>query len=77
MIINKNQATPTPESISIFSRQQSIGGAYDVGWEGDIELGADQDLVAQFMDDYIVATATFVPPAAADDLYITVGYEVL
>jgi len=69
-IIQKNASLAGAiESLALFQRQQQIAAAVDVGWEGDIDLGHDQDLLIVFEDTPDVA------PTAGDLLYVTVGYE--
>ena len=68
-IINKNALLDTLETIALFIRQQSLAAGHDIGWEGDIELGADQDLRAYFEDTAGIA------PTAGDVLTVVVGYE--
>lgn len=70
-ILDKNQGNTTFETIALFEATQSIGAGVDVGWEGDIELGPDQDLRFWWEDTIGVA------PTAGDVLTATVGFEML
>ena len=65
-IVNRNLTNTAVQTISLFHRQDQIEAGIDIGWEGDIEIGADQDLIA-----------TFENTTNLDILYLTAGVELL
>lgn len=70
-IIPKNALIGTSDTIAIFQRQWQTEAGIDVGWEGDIDLGIDQDLRITFESTLNNA------PTLNDVLVATVGYEPL
>jgi len=67
-----DRTKPTTETISLMHNITQNAIETDIGWEGDIDLAADQDLRVTFLN--VTAGVLF---AAAKTLIATVGFEYL
>jgi hypothetical protein len=68
-IVLKNTPNNSPETGIIVPRIDTVAPSYAVTWEGELELGEDQDLLLHFED------AVGVGPTAGDSLEGFISYE--
>lgn len=70
-IIERNDIVTTTHYANIVPRVETLGAAYGINWEGEIELTKDQDLLVTFED------SPGVDPTIGDALQATVAYEAI
>ncbi len=68
-LLTKNTPTVTDDDMPFIPWSETIGPAFMVNWEGEIELGVDQDLMIVFAD------SPGVGVTAGDVLLVYVGFE--
>jgi hypothetical protein len=65
-IVQRNDLAATRKNLMLFMGMDSVEAGLDIAWEGDIEIGQDQELLAFYQNTVL-----------NDQLFITVGVELL
>lgn len=68
-LLTKNTPTVTDDDMPFIPWSETIGAGFMVNWEGELELGVDQDLMIIFNDSPGAAVT------AGDEIIVYVGFE--